>query len=165
MVPMKLFYRTSAKSATQILREGFQDRADPTGTNLGFYDQIPAIKTVWFTDIPLKGNEDRLLVLEIPDNVVQQIDRTVRMGLWGRSSLPHFNRYRPNEREGIDGVYWANPIQNGSFPQKWRINMVRLKTCLTTKMNIYRIEVFFEKHPSPMLTTSRNANYGFNRHE
>lgn len=104
MVPMKLFYRTSAKSATQILREGFQDRADPTGTNLGFYDQIPAIKTVWFTDIPLKGNEDRLLVLEIPDNVVQQLDRTVRMGLWGRSSLPHFNRYRPNEREGNDDV-------------------------------------------------------------
>ena len=84
---MRLFHRTSKESATSILRDGFKDRADPTGTNLGFYNQIPEIKGVWFNDVPLDGDEGRLLLLEIPDKVVQQLDTTVRMGLWGRSSL------------------------------------------------------------------------------
>ena len=99
---MRLFHRTSKESETSILRDGFKDRADPTGTNLGFYDQIPEIKAVWFSDFPLGANEGissekwtgslnsdegRLLLLEIPDEVVQQLDATVRMGLWGRSSL------------------------------------------------------------------------------
>ena len=99
---MRLFHRTSKESATSILRDGFKDRADPTGTNLGFYNQMPEIKAVWFSDFPLganegissekwtgslNGDEGRLLLLEIPDEVVQQLDATVRMGLWGRSSL------------------------------------------------------------------------------
>jgi len=84
---MRLFHRTSKESATSILRDGFKDRADPTGTNLGFYNQIPEIKGVWFNNVPLDGDEGRLLLLEIPDKVVQQLDTTVRMGLWGRSSL------------------------------------------------------------------------------
>tara|TARA_B100001105_G_C22034907_1_gene291472 strand:+ start:131 stop:523 length:393 start_codon:yes stop_codon:yes gene_type:complete len=84
---MRLFHRTSAEATTAILRDGFKDRADPTGTNLGFYDQIPEIKAVWFADAPLDGDEDRLLLLEIPDEVAQKVDKTVRMGLWGRSSL------------------------------------------------------------------------------
>ena len=99
---MRLFHRTSKESETSILRDGFKDRADPTGTNLGFYNQIPEIKAVWFSDFPLganegvssekwtgslNGDEGRLLLLEIPDEVVQQLDATVRMGLWGRSSL------------------------------------------------------------------------------
>ena len=99
---MRLFHRTSKESATSILIDGFKDRADPTGTNLGFYNQIPEIKAVWFSDFPLganegissekwtgslNGDEGRLLLIEIPDEVVQQLDATVRMGLWGRSSL------------------------------------------------------------------------------
>ena len=84
---MRLFHRTRKEAATSILKDGFKDRADPTGTNLGFYDQIPEIKAVWFNDVPLGGYEGRLLLLEIPDEVVQQLDTTVRMGLWGRSSL------------------------------------------------------------------------------
>ena len=99
---MRLFHRTSKESATSILRDGFKDRADPTGTNLGFYNQMPEIKAVWFSDFPLganegissekwtgslNGDEGRLLLIEIPDEVVQQLDATVRMGLWGRSSL------------------------------------------------------------------------------
>ena len=115
---MRLFHRTSKESATSILIDGFKDRADPTGTNLGFYDQIPEIKAVWFSDFPLganegissekwagslNGDEGRLLLLEIPDEVVQQLDTTVRMGLWGRSSLPHFSRYRSNVPEVDEG--------------------------------------------------------------
>ena len=84
---MRLFHRTSAEAATLILRDGFKDRADPTRTNLGFYDQIPEIKAVWFADAPLDGDEGRQLLLEIPDEVAQKVDKTVRMGLWGRSSL------------------------------------------------------------------------------
>ena len=84
---MRLFHRTSADAATLILRDGFKDRADPTRTNLGFYDQIPEIKAVWFADAPLDGDEGRQLLLEIPDEVAQKVDKTVRMGLWGRSSL------------------------------------------------------------------------------
>ena len=84
---MRLFHRTSADAATLILRDGFKDRADSTGTNLGFYDQIPEIKAVWFADAPLDGDEGRQLLLEIPDEVAQKVDKTVRMGLWGRSSL------------------------------------------------------------------------------
>ena len=84
---MRLFHRTSTEATTAILRDGFKDRADPTGTNLGFYDQIPEIKAVWFADVSLDGDDGRLLLLEIPDEVAQKVDKTVRMGLWGRSSL------------------------------------------------------------------------------
>jgi len=84
---MRLFHRTSAEATTAILRDGFKERSDPTGTNLGFYDQIPEIKAVWFADAPLDGEEGRQLLLEIPDEIVQKVDKTVRMGLWGRSSL------------------------------------------------------------------------------
>ena len=84
---MRLFHRTSNEAVTSILRDGFKDRADPTGTNHGFYDQIPEIKAVLFNDVPLDEDEGRLLFLEIPGKVVQQLDTTVRMGLWGRSSL------------------------------------------------------------------------------
>ena len=103
---MRLFHRTSKEGATSILRDGFKDRADPTGTNLGLYDQIPEIKAVWFNDVPLDDYEGRLLLLEIPDKIAQQLDTTVRMGLWGHSSLPHFSRYRSNipeidERLGV----------------------------------------------------------------
>jgi hypothetical protein len=64
---MRLFHRTNSEAATLILRDGFKDRADPTRTNLGFYDQIPEIKAVWFADAPLDGDEGRQLLLEIPD--------------------------------------------------------------------------------------------------
>ena len=84
---MRLFHRTSTEATTAILRDGFKDRSDPTGANLGFYDQIPEIKAVWFADAPFDGDEGRQLLLEIPDKVAEKIDRTVRMGLWGRSSL------------------------------------------------------------------------------
>ena len=84
---MRLFHRTNTEATTAILRDGFKDRADPTGTNLGFYDQIPEIKAVWFTEVSLDGDDGRLLLLEIPDEVAQKVDKTVRMGLWGRSSL------------------------------------------------------------------------------
>ena len=87
MQGIDLPHRTSADAATLILRDGFKDRADSTGTNLGFYDQIPEIKAVWFADAPLDGDEGRQLLLEIPDEVAQKVDKTVRMGLWGCSSL------------------------------------------------------------------------------
>ena len=100
---MRLFHRTRKETATSILRDGFKDRTDPTGTNHGFFGQIPEIKAVRFNDVPLDGDEGRLLLLEIPDKVVQQLDTTVRMGLWGRSSLPHFSRYRANVPEIDEG--------------------------------------------------------------
>ena len=119
---MRLFHRTSKESATSILIDGFKDRADPTGTNLGFYNQIPEIKAVWFSDFPLganegisnekwtgslNGDEGRLLFLEIPDEVVQQLDATVRMGLWGRSSLV----VRSNVPEVVEeGKFWREYI-------------------------------------------------------
>jgi len=119
---MRLFHRTSKESATSISIDGFKDRADPTGTNLGFYNQIPEIKAVWFSDFPLganegissekwtgslNGDEGRLLLLEIPDEVVQQLDATVRMGLWGRSSLV----VRSNVPEVVeDGKFWREYI-------------------------------------------------------
>ena len=119
---MRLFHRTSKESATSILRDGFKDRADPTGTNLGFYNQMPEIKAVWFSDFPLGANEGissekwtgslncdegRLLLLEIPDEVVQQLDATVRMGLWGRSSLV----VRSNVPEVVEeGKFWREYI-------------------------------------------------------
>ena len=84
---MRLFHQTSADAATLILRDGFKDIADPTGPNLGFYEQIPEIKVVWFADAPLDGDEGRQLLLEIPDEIAQKVDKTVRMGLWGRSSV------------------------------------------------------------------------------
>ena len=119
---MRLFHRTSKESETSILRDGFKDRADPTGTNLGFYNQMPEIKAVWFSDFPLGANEGissekwtaslnsdegRLLLLEIPDEVVQQLDATVRMGLWGRSSLV----VRSNVPEVVEeGKFWREYI-------------------------------------------------------
>ena len=119
---MRLFHRTSKESATSILIDGFKDRADPSGTNLGFYNQIPEIKAVWFSDFPLganegissekwtgslNGDEGRLLLLEIPDEVVQQLDATVRMGLWGRSSLV----VRSNVPEVVEeGKFWREYI-------------------------------------------------------
>ena len=119
---MRLFHRTSKESATSILIDGFKDRADPTGTNLGLYNQIPEIKAVWFSDFPLganegissekwtgslNGDEGRLLLLEIPDKVVQQLDTTVRMGLWGRSSLV----VRSNVPEVVEeGKFWREYI-------------------------------------------------------
>ena len=119
---MRLFHRTRKEAATSILRDGFKDRADPTGTNLGFYNQIPEIKAVWFSDFPLganegissekwtgslNGDEGRLLLLEIPDEVVQQLDTTVRMGLWGRSSLV----VRSNVPEVVEeGKFWREYI-------------------------------------------------------
>ena len=84
---MMLFHRSKAEATVLILRDGFKGRSDPTGTNLGFYDQIPEIKAVWFADAPLDGDEGSQLVLEIPDGVAKKVDKTVRMGLWGRSSL------------------------------------------------------------------------------
>ena len=119
---MRLFHRTSKESATSILIDGFKDRADPTGTNLGFYNQMPEIKAVWFSDFPLganegissekwtgslNGDEGRLLLIEIPDEVVQQLDATVRMGLWGRSSLV----VRSNVPEVVEeGKFWREYI-------------------------------------------------------
>ena len=120
---MRLFHRTSKESETSILRDGFKDRADPTGTNLGFYNQIPEIKAVWFSDFPLGANEGissekwtgslncdegRLLLLEIPDEVVQQLDATVRMGLWGRSSLVVRSNVPEVVEEGklLAGIYY-----------------------------------------------------------
>jgi hypothetical protein len=100
---MKLFQRIRKEAAASIVRDGFKDRADPTGTNLGFYDQIPEIKAVLFKNVPSDGDEGRLFLLEIPDEVVRQLDTSVRMGLWGRSSLPHFSRYRSNVSE-VDEV-------------------------------------------------------------
>ena len=64
---MRLFHRAKAESTTSILRDGFKDRPDPTGTNLGFYDQIPEIKAVWFADTSMDDDEGRQLLLEIPD--------------------------------------------------------------------------------------------------
>ena len=100
---MRLFHRASQEAGKSILRDGFKDKTDPTGTNLGLYDQIPEIKAVWFNDVPLDVGDGRVFLLEIPDKIVQQVDTTVRMGLWGRSSLPHFNRYRPNVPEAGEG--------------------------------------------------------------
>ena len=110
---MRLFHRAKAEAATSILRDGFKDRSDPTGTNLGFYDQIPAIKAVWFTDTSTAGDEGRQLLLEIPDEVAQKVDRTVRMGLWGRSSLVT----RSNIQDGTSEVVEVNkPYQEYIIP-------------------------------------------------
>ena len=84
---MRLFHRAKEEATALILRDGFKDRSDPTGANLGFYDQIPEIKAVWFADAPLDSDEGRQLLLEIPDEIAEKVDKTVRMGLWGRSSL------------------------------------------------------------------------------
>ena len=84
---MRLFHRTTTEAAELILRDGFKDKSDPTRTNLGFYEQIPEIRAVWFADSPLDGFEGKQLLLEIPDEIAEKIDKTVRMGLWGRSSL------------------------------------------------------------------------------
>ena len=110
---MRLFHRTTADAATSILRNGFKDRPDPGGANLGFYDQIPEIKAVWFADAPLGGDGSRQLLLEIPDEVAQKVDRTVRMGLWGRSSLVT----RSNIQDGTSEVVEVNkPYQEYIIP-------------------------------------------------
>jgi len=118
---MRLFHRTNAKTAALILRDGFKDRADPTGTNLGFYDQIPEIKAVRFKNVPWDGDEGRLFFLEIPDEVVRQLDTTVRMGLWGRSSLPHFSRYKSNFTENSDSNDRVSKIEEGNFYTEYLI--------------------------------------------
>ena len=84
---MRLFHRSSAKATTAILRDDFKEIPDPTGTNFGFYDQILEIKAVWLADAPLDGDEGRQLLLETPNEIAQKVDKTVRMGLWGRSYL------------------------------------------------------------------------------
>ena len=118
---MKLFHRIRKEVATVILRDGFKDRADPTGTNLGFYDQIPEIKAVRFKNVPWDGNGGRLFFLEIPDEVVRQLDTTVRMGLWGRSSLPHFSRYKSNFTENSDSNDRVSKIEEGNFYTEYLI--------------------------------------------
>ena len=84
---MRLFHRAKEEATASNLRDGFKDSSAPPGANLGFYDQIPEIKAVWFADAPLDSDEGRQLLLEIPDEIAQKVDKTVRMGLWGRSSL------------------------------------------------------------------------------
>ena len=68
------------------MREGFEDRPDPTGRNHLFYDEVPEIKALWFSNIRLDDNagagswkltgrpsvNDVLFLIEIPDEVVQQ---------------------------------------------------------------------------------------------
>ena len=147
---MRLFHRTSKESETSILRDGFKDRADPTGTNLGFYNQIPEIKAVWFSDFPLganegissekwtgslNGDEGRLLLLEIPDEVVQQLDATVRMGLWGAVPWWLCLTFQKSLKK-------ANSGGNILSPPKWRTSMARRQTSLTAKKNIHRIGGF-----------------------
>ena len=78
---MRLFHRTSAKAKPAILRDDFKERPDPTGTNFGFYDQILEIKAVCLADAPLDGDEGRQLLLEIPDEIAQEVDKTGRMGV------------------------------------------------------------------------------------
>ena len=78
---MRLFDRTSAKATPVILRDDFKEIPDPTGTNFGFYDQILEIKAVWLADAPLDGDEGRQLLLEIPDEIAQEVDKTARMGV------------------------------------------------------------------------------------
>ena len=112
---MKLFHRTTPEIATSILKDGFRDKTDPAGTNLGFYSQIPEIKAVWFSDIPLENTKGKLLLLEMPDELALQLDTTVRMGLWGRSSLPHFSRYKSNFTENSDSNDMVSKIEEGNF--------------------------------------------------
>ena len=78
---MRLFRRTSAKAKLAILSDDFKERPDPTGTNFGFYDQILESKAVWLADAPLDGDEGRQLLLEIPDEIAQEVDKTARMGV------------------------------------------------------------------------------------
>jgi len=110
---MRLFHRTNTEAAALILRDGFKDRADPTRTNLGFYDQIPEIKAVWFADALLDGDEGRQLLLEIPDEVAQKVDKTVRMGLWGRSSLVTRSNAQDGPPEVVEG---GKPYQEYIIP-------------------------------------------------
>ena len=79
---MRLFHRTSAKATTAILRDGFKERPDPTRLGLiRVVDQIPGIKAVGLADAPLDGDEGRQLLLEIPDEIAQEVDKTARMGV------------------------------------------------------------------------------------
>ena len=110
---MRLFHRAKAVATASILRDGFKDRSDPTGANLGFYDQIPEIKAVWFADAPLDGDEGRQLLLEIPDEIAQKVDKTVRMGLWGRSSLVTKSNV---QGESLEVVKQDKPYQEYIIP-------------------------------------------------
>ena len=100
---MKLFHRTSKEASTSILKKGFKDRTDPSGKNYGFGDQIPPIKGVWFGSVPLEEHEgavgDVLFLLEIPDEVVQDLDAEVREEgrLWTEYVIPAevANQYGP----------------------------------------------------------------------
>ena len=112
---MQLFHRTTPEIATSILKDGFRHNTDPAGTNLGFYSQIPEIKAVWYSDIPLENEEGNLLLLEMPDEVALQLDTSVRMGLWGRSSLPHFSRYKSNFTENCSPDEGVSKIEDGNF--------------------------------------------------
>lgn len=96
---MRLFHRSTKETAKSILRYGFKDMSDPTGTNLGFFNQIPEIKAVCFNDVPSHVDNGRLFLLEIPDSIVMQLNAAVRLGLWGRNALPHFTRYKSNVTE------------------------------------------------------------------
>ncbi|MEE3015083.1 MAG: hypothetical protein VX505_13125, partial [Chloroflexota bacterium] len=61
----------------------------------------------------IAGDEGRQLLLEIPDEVAQKVDRTVRMGLWGRSSLVT----RSNIQDGTSEVVEVNkPYQEYIIP-------------------------------------------------
>ena len=57
---------------------------------------------MWFTDTSIAGDEGRQLLLEIPDEVAQKVDRTVRMGLWGRSSLVTRSNIKDGTSEGVE---------------------------------------------------------------
>ena len=68
---------------------------------------------MWFADTSIAGDEGRQLLLEIPDEVAQKVDRTVRMGLWGRSSL----ETRSNIQDGTSEVVEVNkPYQEYIIP-------------------------------------------------
>ena len=110
---MRLFHRAKEEATASILRDGFKDRSDPTGANLGFYDQIPEIKAVWFADAPLDSDEGRQLLLEIPDEIAQKVDKTVRMGLWGRSSLVTKSNV---QGESLEFVKQDKPYQEYIIP-------------------------------------------------
>ena len=76
---------------------------------------------MWFSDIPLENAEGKLLLLEMPDELALQLDTTVRMGLWGRSSLPHFSRYKSNFTENSDSNDRVSKIEEGNFYTEYLI--------------------------------------------
>jgi hypothetical protein len=66
---MILYHRTSAADA--ILRDGFKDTT-------GYYLTSTEYNGVWFSDVPLDGNEgadgDMLLAVEIPEEVIAEYE-------------------------------------------------------------------------------------------